>query len=132
MMQHQVELKLENFIWITSRDTKDFSGISAKLDLRLPDCSAVVCYNDEVAFELTRYAQAKGIRVPEDLSIISIDNSDLAQLNQVPLTSVRHPMEELGMKVADGIVSLIQDPSQDITYEFETELVVRDSVMQKV
>lgn len=130
LMEHGIEPKLENIVWFDNVELRDFSRMAPKLDQRMKDCTAVVCYNDEVAFELTKYAIANGIRIPEELSIIGIDNSDYAVLNQVQLTSVRHPMEALGRKVAEGMLDLIEYPDQDITYEFAPDLVIRDSVKQ--
>ena len=51
-------------------------------------CSACVCYNDEIAHLVTEQCIQAGIRIPDDLSLVSVDNSELAKLNAVPLTSV--------------------------------------------
>ena len=60
--------------------------------------------------------------------IVSIDNSDLCVLSQVQLTSVEHPMEKLGKKVAEQFLQMLENANQDVTYEFQPEIVVRDSV----
>lgn len=130
LMKHGIEPRPENIVWFDNVELRDFSKLAPKLDQRMKDCTAVVCYNDEVAFELTKYAISNGIRIPEELSIVSIDNSDYAVLNQIQLTSVSHPMEALGTKVANGILDLIENPDQEITFEFEPDLVIRDSVKQ--
>lgn len=99
---------------------------------RLGECTAAVCYNDEVAYMLTELCEAAKVRIPQDLSIVSIDNSRLTQLAPVPLTSVRHPIETLGEKAAHVLLDLIQDPSgkaEDHTYEFSPEIAVRESAM---
>ena len=72
--------------------------------------------------------QGNRIRVPEDMSLISIDNSELACLNPVPLTAISHPMEKLGKKVAENMMKMLSNPSFDANYEFTPELAVRDSV----
>ena len=99
---------------------------------RLEDCSAVVCYNDEVAYMLTELCGGKGIRIPQDLSIASIDNSRLTELAPVPLTSVHHPMEALGEKTALTLLDMIANPEAnplDFTYEFQPEITVRNSTI---
>ena len=93
----------------------------------MKECSAVLCYNDEVAYMLTELCQAHRIRIPQDLSIVSIDNSRLTELNPVPLTSAAHPMEKLGEKVASNLLTLIRDPGYEATFEFAPELAVRES-----
>ena len=72
-----------------------------------------------------------GIRVPEDLSLVSIDNSDLARLGSVLLTSVVHPMEALGQKAALNMLELAKNPMFDATYEFTPDIEVRDSVLPR-
>ena len=114
--------------WIDTQEMKDFSRIMEKLKYRLSGCTACVCYNDEVAHELTRCLLKTGKKIPEDISIIGIDNSELAKLNPVPLTSIGHPMEELGSRAAEAILRLIKEPGCDVTYEFPVSLKERRSV----
>ena len=49
-------------------------NISQTLE-RLAPCTAVVCYNDEVAVKLEKALLSQGLRVPQDKAIISFDNS---------------------------------------------------------
>ena len=95
---------------------------------RLSGCTACVCYNDQVGHILTGMCRQAGIQVPEDLSIVSFDNSELAKLNSVPLTSIAHPMERLGEKTAKAMLRMIQDSREDVTYEFVPEMEIRSSV----
>lgn len=97
---------------------------------RLRDCTAVVCYNDEAAYMLTELCQENGVRIPEDLSLVSIDNSRLTELAPVPLTSAHHPMEALGEKTAQILLRMIAEPEKDpasFSYEFQPEITVRRS-----
>ena len=119
-----------NICWVDTQDMKKFERIYQKLSERLSGCTACVCYNDEVAHELTEYVLAKGIQVPEQMSIISIDNSELARLNAVPLTSVKNPMEALGAKAVESLMKLIEQPESEVSYEFPVELEERCSVAE--
>ena len=71
-----------------------------------------------------------GIRIPEDLSIASIDDSELAVLGKVKLTSVPYPMEKLGYKAAQNLLEMIKNPRFDGTYEFDVHITERDSVRE--
>lgn len=73
-----------------------------------------------------------GLKVPEDISVVSIDDSELAVLGDVALTSVPHPMDKLGEKAANNLLRMIENPSYDGTYEFDAEIVCRDSVKKIV
>lgn len=131
-MQAMAEAKLavddENIIWLDTEDLKRMDLIWEKIKLRIHGCTAITCYNDEVAYELICLFQAHGILVPQDISIASIDNSDLIKRSPVALTSVPHPMEHLGKKAAQNIVRMIYDPDHDGNYEFEVHVIPRQSV----
>lgn len=123
-------LREKNVIWIDTEDQRNMELCSEKILRRVRSCTACVCYNDEVAHDLTEICRQAGIRIPEDLSIVSIDNSDLARLNAVPLTSVKHPMEFMGAMAAERLLEMIKNPKFDAGYEFAPELEVRDSVIE--
>lgn len=115
-------------LWI---DTDDLGGMEAWEDYlfeRLEGCTALVCYNDEVAYRLAGVCQRRGIRIPEDLSLISVDNSDLAVMGDVKITSFPHPKEALGRKTADNMIKMIDNSYFDGSYLFDAEAVERDSV----
>lgn len=126
--KYGVALREKHIVWLDTEDQSQMEFTREKILKRLEKCTACVCYNDTVAHYLTAICQEEGIRVPEDLSIVSIDNSELADLNSVPLTSVKHPMEELGIKTAENMLKLIHNPDFQATYEFVPELVIRGSV----
>lgn len=114
--------------WVDSTTLKHSMIDSGWVLDRLKECTGAVCYNDEVAYKLTQLCQQNHIKVPEQLSLVSIDNSRLTELNQVSLTSVVHPMEKLGEKTARNLLGMIRDPGFNATYEFEPVLKVRESV----
>ncbi len=67
-----------------------------KLFARHPDMTAMVCFNVIAAVGALRAARARGISVPEELSIISIHDVKFAGDLWVPLTVVRMPLSTLG------------------------------------
>ena len=127
-----IEIREDQICWIDTSDAQNFSDISEKVQRRLTDCTACVCYNDEVAHELTQLMKSAKILLPVDFSMISVDNSELARLNPIPLTSVAHPMEALGHKAAEGILRLIENPDANVTYEFPVSIEERNSVRRIV
>lgn len=115
-------------LWLDTVDVKKPESCKERIIDRFSDCTAICCYNDEIAFSLVDILQQEGIRVPEDISLVSIDNSELAVLGDVALTSVHHPKDILGEKAADNILSMIRDSLFDGNYEFDEDIVERDSV----
>lgn len=84
----------------------DEYGITRLLE-KLSQCTAVVCYNDEVAVKLERAFATHGIKVPEDKAIISFDNSPLGELAAAGLTSFDHLKESLGASAARKLISMM-------------------------
>lgn len=115
-------------LWIDTEDQKDLRNIRNSVLRRMTDCTAVFCYNDEVAFGLVELLQKEGFRVPGQLSIVSIDGSELSLLSEPQITSVPYPMEELGQKVAENMIRLIDDPDFDGNFLYRPDILVRDSV----
>lgn len=115
-------------VWIDTEDQKNLRSIKEMIFARLSDCTAVFCYNDEVAFGFMELLKEKDIRVPEDVSIVSIDGSELSRLADPPITSVPYPMEELGKKAAENILRLVEQPNFKEDFVCQPELLIRDSV----
>lgn len=71
-------------------------------------CSAVVCYNDEVAIRVVSRLQKRGVRVPEDIAVVSFDNSQYSELAPVHLTSLSHGSRNLGELAANLMLRLLR------------------------
>ena len=80
---------------------------------RLPGCSAVVCYNDEIAYPLIHCLHAEGLRVPEDVAVVSFDNSYYCTAGPVSVTSLGHERHEPGHLAAGMLLDLIRGRSVD-------------------
>lgn len=77
---------------------------------RLPDVTAVFVGSDEMAFGLIRALADLGRRVPEDVSVVAMDDIALAQYCSPPLTTVRQPFQDMGRLAVEHVVALIDDP----------------------
>lgn len=78
-----------------------------------PRPTAVFCWTDSVAFTLMAEAAKLGIRVPEDLSVIGYDNSRLAALPQLSLTSVDQSGHLLGSEAMKLLIERIEGRQTD-------------------
>ena len=104
----------------------DEDGVTRFLE-KLSQCTAVVCYNDEVAVKLERAFATHGIKVPEDKAIISFDNSPLGELAAAGLTSFDHLKESLGASAARKLISMM-DGREEQSLVLDWNLVERVSV----
>ncbi len=130
MLDAGLELEDSRILWVDTEDVKHLDKLTEKILDRLKDCTGVFCYNDEVAFGLIDIFKKAGIRVPKDISVAGVDDSELAVLGEVAITSAPHPMEKLGRKAAENLLRMIKDPSFDANYEFDVDIVQRNSVQR--
>jgi LacI family transcriptional regulator len=97
--------------------------------LGLPDPpTAIVAGSDTAALGVMEAAHKRGLRLPEDLSIVGFDDTPLAVWTSPQLTTVRQPMREMGRQAVRTLLS-IADGARPETHHFElaTTLVVRTS-----
>ena len=118
--EHGIALEERNVMWFSTSEKKDFFAQEDRTKDLLEGVTAVVCYNDSHAVNLLELCKKWGIRVPEDLSVVGIDDSKLAKICEVPLTTVRHPHQQLGERTAQKVLEMIENPEkifQDVLYE---------------
>lgn len=89
--------------------------------------SAIFAANDQMAFGARLALYRRGIRVPEDVSLVGFDDESSAAYMVPPLTTVRQPAVEMGQSAALSILALINNASPELSV-FEADLVVRESV----
>jgi len=74
---------------------------------------AVICYNDRVAMGLLEQAKILGYNIPKDFAITGCDNLESGKFITPSLTSVSFPLEEVGTKAVDSLISLINNGTTD-------------------
>lgn len=90
--------------------------------------TAVVCGSDPIALGVIRAARRRGLRVPQDLSVIGSDDSPLTEFTDPPLTTVRQPVQQMGSAVARILLDEMgRTPAPRAEYVFRPSLVVRGS-----
>lgn len=119
----------------------DWTAASGDVGLRqllrqAPDIDAVVAGNDQMALGAMHAAHGLGLRIPEQLSVVGVDDTAEASHFWPPLTTVRQPLRDAGALAVDTIVGIIADaraglpvadaPTARVTL-LEPELVVRES-----
>lgn len=91
--------------------------------------SAIFAFNDISAIGAIRALREKGLRVPEDVSVVGFDDIQSAAYQNPGLTTVRQPLREMGKIAAETVLRRIAREGQDHPREItvEPELVVRES-----
>ena len=107
------------------------SGYRAGLTLDIEPGSAVFVSNDLSALGLLSALRERGLRVPEDVSIVGFDDVPEAAFFNPPLTTVRQDFAALGRQMMQKVLLALEE-SEDETVDtpLPTELVVRDSTQR--
>jgi len=95
--------------------------------------TAIFGFNDNVAIGALRAAEARGLIVPDDLSVVGFDDSEQSGLVTPALTTVRQPLAEMGRMAVSLLLRLLDHQRVEaMNIELATRLVVRESTAAPV
>lgn len=95
---------------------------------RIPDVTAVFVSSDEMAFGVIRAFHELGKRIPEDVSVIGVDDIALAEYCSPSLTTVAQPFAEMGRLAVSHLLRYIADPATTLApASVAPRLIVRAS-----
>ena len=90
--------------------------------------TAIFCASDVMAMEAMDAAKEKGLRIPEDLSIVGFDDNPVANYANVPLTTVWQPIAEMGRQAVELLNQITDDKKrQPVKVLLDTKLIKRKS-----
>lgn len=117
--------------WIGYGDFSIESGYLSTLKIldnkEIP--SAIVCCNDEMAVGAIKAVKSKGLNVPEDISVVGIDNSIIATAVSPTLTTVNIPMNKIGSLSIKELLKSIENPEYEIPRTvLQCDIVFRKSI----
>ena len=108
-----------------------FSAVCHMLDASdVPD--GIFTCSDTFGAAVIRAAAQAGLKVPDDLMIVSVDNVDIARMTTPTLTTVNQPRYQMGFSACKMLME-IMDGTEGATSSmvFDTELVVRESTVRR-
>ena len=88
--------------------------------------TAIFCANDQMAYGARLALYRRGIRVPEEVSLVGFDDTRNSEYMMPPLTTVRQPMHELGLSAATALLNLLNDEEVHLE-KIVPQLVIRES-----
>ncbi len=105
-----------------------YAGASALLDLGdIP--TAIFASNDVMAMGAMDAVRNRGLRVPEDISILGFDDIPQSAMVRPALTTVRQPLEQMGRVATQMLIDILTKPEKETDQmKLPTELIIRGSV----
>jgi LacI family transcriptional regulator len=96
------------------------------------DVTAIFAANDVMAFGVVQAVLDRGLRIPEDLSLIGFDNIEFSVIVHPPLTTIHQPKYEMGSAAVDILLRLARDKGKQIPEHrrLGVELIERQSCKQ--
>jgi DNA-binding LacI/PurR family transcriptional regulator len=74
--------------------------------------TGVICSSDLMAIGAMREGRARGLRIPEDLSIVGFDGIEATTWTEPAITTVEQPLAEIAEMAVNALVALIEDPDR--------------------
>ena len=124
-MKHDLPVRPEYYVEAESFSIDDDQNIRNLLEMEDRPTAIIVC-DDILALSLERLCLRCGLSIPEDLSIISFNNSLFARLTSPELTSVDINTFQLGIEAASQIINHIENPNL-----MATKIIVPHSLVER-
>lgn len=119
-------------LWYTTEDLDFlFNGQFDNYILeRFSGITGIVCYNDQIAANLIQLFKRNQVNVYDDISIVSFDNSFLAEEMVYNLTSIDYPAKTIGNTAAKILVKSMKNTTLEEKVKLKPTLVMRHSVKE--
>jgi DNA-binding LacI/PurR family transcriptional regulator len=108
-------------------DYKSGYAIAVRIAAMRSRPDAMFCFNDLGALGLLDGLLDAGVRVPDDIAIVGIDDIELAARARVPLTTVRQPVNDIGARAVDTVLARLRGERPAVRQLLEPKLIVRHS-----
>jgi len=92
--------------------------------------TAVIATSDDMAISFVSCIQRGGLRIPDDLSVVSFDGSPVCEFSSPPLSTIEQPVEEMGRAAVDLLLDAIdqRQKTAEVRTVIRSRLILRESV----
>ncbi|MFS0728019.1 LacI family DNA-binding transcriptional regulator [Paenibacillus sp. 1P07SE] len=128
-LQPIVEITGAGTVFSTSYEFDCGKQLAARLMDKHHDLTAIFACNDVIAFGVIHELSARGIRVPEEMSVMGFDGIEFGQMIHPPLTTIKQPDYEMGVLACKLLLDKLQDKERShLSMKLQPRLVERASV----
>jgi LacI family transcriptional regulator len=104
-----------------------YKGAQKILDIN-PEVTAIYAFNDMMAYGVFEYLKDKGIKIPEQISVVGFDDIFFSKMLSVPLTTIELPIHQMGEKAVQLLIERISNKNLPWRCNIvEPKLVIRES-----
>ncbi len=137
LLRNGLEVDESKMFWydsvsLTSCDARNSKIFDDFASMAADCCTAVACYSDYIAVQVINRLKALGKRIPQDISVIGFDHSEVTKSVGMMLVSANHPKDEMGKSAAERLISLIKNPQalkdEAVIYHYPTTVIMEESV----
>lgn len=88
----------------------------------------LICINDTVTPGALQQISLRGLKIPEDISVVAVGSSDMLDLHQPPLTTIKTAVTKIGQTAAQMLIQLIENGfCAERHVVIPSEVIIRDS-----
>jgi len=120
----------EHVLVFNTENYNQIMGDPLKKLITSQDITGLVSYNDKVSIDLLECIWEAELMVPENISVVSHDNSVLSSMTKTKLTGVDHPKSNLGRLAAKKIVDYLEKDIKITSKLYRGKLVIKNSVKE--
>lgn len=118
----------ENRIWLGDSTLTDGMRMAGRLLEQSPRPDAIVCANNYLALGCLSALREAGLRIPEDIGLMTFDDYLFSRQTDPPLTTVDIDVRDMGVQAVDLLFSVIRHPNKQVqTYITTSNLIERES-----
>jgi LacI family transcriptional regulator len=112
--------------------TEEGGYLQAKLLLSRTEFDGIFVASDLMSFGAIRATQEAGLKVPDDIALVSFDDIPAAARHQPPLTTVRQPIHQMGSIAAQTLIDQLEsnDTAKPRRIILPTELIIRKTSLK--
>ena len=129
LAKYNVFSRAEDIVMVDSRfENAGFIGARRLIENKT-ECTAIVCAYDYIAIGVMRYLEQEGYKIPEDFSVIGMDNIDTSKYLAQSLTTIDAHLEEVCTVVADLMAKKVKNRwvSAKQQIKLSSDLIIRES-----
>lgn len=131
LRKNKININSEDIIFIKTPSIESGYLKAEEIFKRKDLPTAVFCVNDAVAYGFLNYCSISNIKVPDDISVVGVDDNIYSSLNYVNLTTIRDPIEDIGRMATEILLEKIIRKNQvKVIKIIKPEIIIRNSVKE--